>query len=154
LAWGAVTGTGTTVSAGDDPTLYCTGPAGGFSPDVVYTLEVPMTSALAIDLPASSGSALRPVIALRPPQKCSSAAVVDNLVCAWDDPQLTNRTVLTIPSVDPGTYSLWIEGDAATQGDFSLRVSTSAPAVPPDNDWCASTSIPNLVAGIPVLGDT
>jgi hypothetical protein len=154
LATGVVTVTGTTVSAGDDASLLCTVPSGGFSPDVVYTLDVPQEQALAIDLTAPSGSALRPVFALRPPQKCASDAVLDNVVCAWDDPQLPSRTVLTLPSVDPGTYSLWIEGDGSTQGDFSLRVVTSPPALVPQNDWCGDVAVPTLVPGQPVSGDT
>lgn len=154
LATGAVTVTGTTVSAGDDASLLCTVPSGSFSPDVVYTLDVPVKQALAIDLTAPSGSNLRPIFALRPPQKCASNATFDNLVCAWDDPQLLSRTVLTLPEVAPGIYSLWIEGDGSTQGDFSLRVVASPPAPLPDNDWCGAMNVPSLVAGQPVNGDT
>lgn len=154
LATGVVTVTGTTISAGDDTTLLCTVPVGGYSPDVVYTLDVPARQALAIDLTAAVGSSFRPVFALRPPQRCTSNTLLDNLVCAWDDPHFTNRTVLTLPDVDPGTYALWIEGDGATQGDFTLRVSTSPPALVPRNDWCGDTMIPTLLPGQPLQGDT
>jgi hypothetical protein len=152
LTSGAVTVTGTTVSAGDDAALYCTLPYAGFSPDVVYTLDVPARQAIAIDLTAATGSQLKPVFALRPPQACASD--IDTAACTYAaDPQMPGRSVLTLPAVDPGLYSLWVEGDSATQGDFSLRVTASPPAAQPANDWC-STSTPMLVAGYPTTGDT
>lgn len=154
LSSGVVTVTGTTISAGDDTDLLCTVPSGGFSPDVVYTLNLPAKQALSIDVTAATGSSFRPVFALRPPQKCTSTAVLDNVLCAWDDPQLWNRTVLSLPEVDPGLYSLWIEGDGATQGDFTLRVATSPPVAVPDNDWCGDSMVPTLMPGHPVQGDT
>lgn len=154
LASGVVTVSGTTVSAGDDTDLLCTVPTGGYSPDVVYSLNVPVRQAVAIDVTAAAGSALRPVVGLREVLKCSSQAVLDNLNCAWDDPQLTNRTVMTLPSVAPGSYSLWVEGDGATQGDFTLRVTTSPEALPPHNDWCGDTSVPTLTVNTPLNGDT
>jgi len=154
LASGVVTATGTTVSAGDDASLWCTEPLGAFSPDVVYSIDVPVKQALAIDVQAPAGSALLPVFSLRPPMKCASNGLLDNLDCAWGDPQHTNRTVLNLPEVEPGRYSLWVEGDGATQGAFTLRVVTSPPVQPPENDWCGSTFIPTLSPGVPVSGDT
>ncbi len=154
LASGVVTVTGTTVSAGDDASLWCTEPIGSFSPDVVYAVDVPVRQALAIDVTAAAGSALLPVFSLRAPMKCQSDALLDNLSCAWSDPVLTSRTVLNLPEVEPGRYSLWVEGDGSTQGAFSVRVVTSAPVPVPENDWCGSSIIPTLTPGMPVSGDT
>jgi hypothetical protein len=154
LASGPVTVMGTTVSASDDAFVSCTIPFGGFSPDVVYTIELPTAQALAIDLTAASGSALRPTFGLRVPGACSSVDVLDELACAWDDPQLLSRTVLTLPNVPAGSYSLWVEGDNATQGDFSLRVATSPPVLPPPNDRCGVSMLQALAPGGSATGDT
>ncbi len=153
LASGPVTVTGTTVSAGDDAHLSCTIPSGAFSPDVVYTIVLPTEQALAIDLTASAGSQLRPIFALRDQASCGSNSLNDELACAWDDSQTIQRTVLTLPDVPAGTYALWVEGDSSTQGDFSLRVSASTPAVEPTNDWCGDTTVP-AIGTSPRSGDT
>lgn len=154
LASGPVTVTGTTVSAHDDAHLSCTLPYGGFSPDVVYTLELPTAQALAIDLNAASGSALRPIFGLRVPGACASADPFDEQACAWDDPQIASRTVLTLPNLAAGTYALWVEGDAATQGEFSLRVVSSPPVSAPPNDRCGVSTLQALTPGSSATGDT
>ncbi|MBL8952476.1 MAG: hypothetical protein JNK82_16970 [Myxococcaceae bacterium] len=154
LASGVVTASGTTVSAGDDVHLWCTEPLGAFSPDVVYTIDVPVRQAMAIDVTAPAGSPLLPVFSLRPPMKCDSDALLDNPSCAWADPLHVRRSVLSLPDVAPGRYSLWVEGDGSTQGAFSVRVVTSPPVPEPENDWCGSTVVPTLAAGVPVSGDT
>jgi hypothetical protein len=156
LASGPVTVTGTTVSANDDALLSCTLPVGGYSPDVVYMIDVPTTLSVAIDVTAPQGSALRPIVGLRRPNACDSNDYFDELACVWDDPKYLSRTVVTLPSVDPGQYALWVEGDNATQGEFSLRVTTAPPVPPPANDYCptATMMLPSLSSASATAGDT
>jgi hypothetical protein len=49
---------------------------------------------------------------------------------------------MTLPSVPAGQYALWVEGDGATQGDFTLRVTSAMPVATPTNDFCGQTTMP------------
>jgi hypothetical protein len=155
LASGPVTVNGTTISAGDDATLSCTLPFGGYSPDVVYMLDVPQTQAIAIDVEAAMGSQLKPIFALHAMGSCDGN-ILDEAVCVFPDPSLPARDVLVLPSVPAGQYALWIEGDEATQGDFTLRVTSGPPATAPSmNDQCSSSIVlPSLSSASSQTGDT
>ncbi|MBI3184047.1 MAG: hypothetical protein HYZ28_18085 [Myxococcales bacterium] len=145
--------TGTTSGAKDD-TTSCEFPSGSTAPDVVYAIDIPAKQALSVDLKAMQGSALEPVITLRPAGKCSSLSLADEVFCAWGDPQFPDRAVYNVGSIDPGTYFLWVDGDYATHGQFSLRVGLG-PAVPlPPNDDCLALPLPALQTGVAVVGDT
>src|SRR5262249_3592291 len=84
---------------------------------------------------------------------CDSNDPFDELACVWDDPQQLQRTVLTLPNVTAGQYALWVEGDDATQGDFTLRVTSCPPVPPPSNDWCGASMLPSVAAGGATTGD-
>jgi hypothetical protein len=151
LAAGAVTLTGTTLGALDDATTC----ESGHAPDVVYDVEVPSTEALAVDLRGASGSAIRPVVSLRPEGLCSATLPLGALTCSPSDPQVTNRTVAFLPALAAGHYSLWVDGDSGTQGAFSLRL-VPGPALTavPANDGCSGALLPSLVVGQSLTGDT
>ena len=144
---------GTTLGAGSDKTSRCTLPESGQMPDVVYEVTLSSRQSLAIDLKAATGSALKPVATLRG-NGCTSVDPNDEVACAWGDPVLTDRAVYTVPELDAGTYFLWVSGDDASQGPFSLKLSAGAPITLPANDVCVPALLPGLSPGISVQGDT
>jgi hypothetical protein len=143
--------TGTTLGASDD-TATCTLPQRALSADVVYELEVTSASSLSVDVVASPGSSLQPVISLRAPGACSSEAGADTLFCAWPDVDVPGRATRIFPSLQPGRYAIWVEGDVLSRGDFQLDARLGAPVPPPPNDDCGSAA--PLQPGVPVTGDT
>jgi hypothetical protein len=150
--------TGTTLGATQDVVdSRCTAPPGVSSPDVVYGISLAQPSFIGLDLKASQSSALQPVVELRGGPNvltCTDSLLGSSLLgCNWGDYAVPNRTVFTAPSVDPGEYYVWVEGDYGSQGDFSLRVVTEAPPPPAPNDTCQSLSAP-LSLGMTVSGDT
>ncbi len=153
LTSGVVNAQGTTLGATADKLSACTLPASEPSPDTVYEVTLPIRQSLSIDLKAATGSALKPVATLRG-NGCASVNPIDELACAWGDTQLTDRAVYTVPSLDAGTYYLWVSGDDGSQGPFSLKLSTGAPLVPPTNDQCASSGLPTLIPNLFLDGDT
>lgn len=152
LLMNVVNAQGTTLGANADKASQCTIPENGATPDVVYEVTLASQQSLSIDLRATTGSALKPVATLRA-GSCASINPTDRLSCAWGDPQVTDRAVVTVPSLDAGTYYLWVSGDDGSQGPFSLKVSAGAPIAAPANDDC-STTLPVLVPGVSLTGDT
>ncbi len=149
---------GSTLGAADDVSdAYCTYPSGVSSPDVVYGLSLSTPVFLGLDLKAAAGSSLEPVVELRggtSGSTCTSSEDPGMLIgCNWGDPGVPNRAVYTASSVGPGEYWIWVEGDQASQGDFSLRVVTGPPASAPPNDGCQALATP-LAVGSNVSGDT
>jgi len=153
LAAGVINAQGTTLGANSDKLSSCTLPSNGPSPDVVYELSLAAKQSLAIDLKAANGSSLKPVATLRT-GTCASVNPNDETACAWGDPQVPERAVFTVPSLDAGTYFLWVSGDDASQGPFSLKVSTGPEIPVPANDKCAASGLPTLVPNVFVGGDT
>ncbi len=155
LASGAVTLSGSTSGAKDDA-YSCE--VGGTAPDVVYTVEVPAQGSLSVDLRAMPGSPLRPVMYLRKPGACASTALADEVFCAYGDPQIPDRAVYVVPSLPAGAYALWVDGDYATHGPFSLRVGFGAAIAQPANEHCNSLQLPLLpllpLGGAATTGDT
>ncbi|MFZ5470526.1 MAG: hypothetical protein ACOZIN_13905 [Myxococcota bacterium] len=150
---GPVTVNGTTAGATDD-VASCEEPLGATSPDVVYEINVPSRQSLALDLKASAGSPLRPVLSLRKPGKCEGSLSSDAVFCTWGDELYPDRAVYNAPALDPGTYYVWVEGDFATQGPFGLRAALGPPLSPPLNDSCQAALLPVLVPNAPLTGDT
>lgn len=153
LASGVINAQGTTLGANSNKLSSCTFPPNEPSPDVVYELSLASKQSLAIDLKALAGSSLKPVATLRS-GTCASVNPNDERACAWGDPQLAERAVFTVPSLDAGTYFLWVSGDGASQGPFALKVSTGPEIPVPANDKCAATGLPTLVPNVFVGGDT
>ncbi len=149
---------GTTLGAADDVNdPRCTAPAGVASPDVVYGLSLAQPVFLGLDLKAAPGSSLEPVVELRGGPSypaCTDANPSSSLLgCNWGDPAVPNRAVYTAPSVGPGDYWIWVEGDQASQGDFSLRVVTEPVPTVPATDTCQALATP-LESGSVGTGDT
>ncbi|MBM4380533.1 MAG: hypothetical protein FJ086_14755 [Deltaproteobacteria bacterium] len=142
---------GTTAGAGDD-TATCAYPAHAVSADVVYELEVPTASSLRVDVAATASSALQPVVSLRAPGACTSEAGVDTLFCTWPDVDEPGRTTRFFPSVPPGRYALWVEGDLLSRGDFQLDARLGAEVPAPANDDCSGAAL--LLPNTPTAGDT
>jgi hypothetical protein len=124
------------------------------SPDVAYTVSVTSRQSLAIDLRALAGSRLLPVLTLKPLGACSVNALLPLGRCGYSDLQVPDRAVVVVPSLDPGAYSLWVSGDRATQGPFSLRLIPGPVFSPPMNDTCVSSLAYSLTVGSNVTGDT
>lgn len=146
---GAVAVSGTTLGANDDR-FTCEVPYGAPSPDVVYSLAVPVQSSLSVDVQANQGSTLRPIINLS--TACASSPTTE-LVCTWGDPSAPNRVVHTRGSIPPGTYYVWVDGDYTSSGAFTLKAELGPPVPPPANDGCAS-ALPLPAAGGQATGDT
>lgn len=150
-ASGYATLAGTTAGANDDSSS-CQLPVGATAPDVVYSLALPTWQSLSVDLQAQPGS-LRPVVTLRVPGQCSSLSSSHEVFCVWGDSQAPERAVFNVPKLAPGIYYLWVDGDHATQGPFTVRVGLGPPVLTPRNDDCYS-AMPVLGLNAALPGDT
>lgn len=126
------------------------------SPDVVYTFELTTRQSIAIDARALPGSRLLPAVTLKPTGICSLTAPLPVGKCGLSDLQVPDRAVAIAPALDPGSYTLWVSGDLATQGAFSLRVVPGPVFAQPTNDTCSSANAQQftLNIGSSLNGDT
>lgn len=136
-----VTMLGTTYGAVDD-TQTCAAPAGGYSPDVVYAVSVGGSAprSITVDLHAATQGFL-PVVSLRDALSCQSPGPDMAPHCAWADALFSDRLTLTWPAVSPGLHYLWVEGDAYSLGDYSLRLEPGDAIAPAPNDTCANAAL-------------
>lgn len=149
LSTGHVTLTADTSRANDDTKLSCA-LSGTKSNDLVWIVSIPERRRLVAQATPLNGSPLRPVLSLR--TVCSSMDSALNLACAY--PSTTGSIAkLTLDAVDPGTYYLWLEGEDANSGAFTLDVQLE---VPPPSDSCAQPRQIAIVANNSeeILGDT
>lgn len=126
------------------------------TPDVVYTFDLTTRQSVSIDARALPGSRLLPAVTLKPTGACSFTAPLPVGKCGLSDLQVPDRAVAIAPVLDPGSYTLWVSGDLATQGPFSLRVATGPVFAPPTNDTCAPANAQQftLNIGSSLTGDT
>ncbi len=123
---------GTASDNGDTSTFFAnsTGScAAGVSPDVVYTF----TTNAVLDFRATAtttNTSFQPALYLRAAscdvgteRACNAAALAGG------------SASLAVPSLQPGTYYLWVDGAAGTAGPYALSASLTAP-VPGDS--CAN----------------
>jgi hypothetical protein len=101
---------GTTAAAGNDTSSPL---CGGTGPDVVYTFTNPSTQGFSASV-TGSYAGLTPVIFLRS-GSCSGTEVA----CGYA-PSSGGRASLTVPSLSPGDYYLWVDGSSSTKGTFTL----------------------------------
>ena len=149
LTTGRATLTADTTRANDDTRLACA-LSGTKSNDLVWILSIPERRRLVATVTPAVGSPLRPVIALR--TVCNSMEPSLNVDCAY--PSTTGSIArLTLDAVDPGTYFLWVEGEDANSGAFTLDVQLE---VPLPSDSCAQPRQVAIVANTSeeILGDT
>jgi hypothetical protein len=95
---------------------------------------------------------LQPVISLRKPNACDSTADADTVLCAWPDPSDPYRVTRIAGEIAAGSYYLWVDGDATSDGAFQLKATLGAPVAPPANDNC-NTALP-LTPNVAVIADT
>ncbi|MBL8917630.1 MAG: hypothetical protein JNJ54_02125 [Myxococcaceae bacterium] len=125
------------------------------TPDVAYTFTLTSRQSLSIDARALPGSKLLPVTTLKPAGSCLLTAELPLGRCGFSDLQVPDRAVAIAPALDPGTYTLWVSGDLATQGPFSLRVVPGPPLSAPANDACGTGGgLVSLGVGGTSTGDT
>jgi hypothetical protein len=125
------------------------------TPDVAYSFSLSTRQSLSVDAKAHPGSRLLPVVSLKPMGSCLSTSLSFPTRCAFSDDQVSDRAVGVFPNLEPGTYTLWVSGDLATQGPFSLRLSTGPPLTAPANDVCVANGMSfSLGFGSSVSGDT
>ncbi len=132
--------------------LTCSAP--DFSPDVAYSFTLPSRQSLSIDARALTGSRLWPIVSVKHAGTCTQTAYLPSQQCLYPDPQVPERAATIIPVLEPGPYVLWVSGDVATQGAFSLRLSPGQPLAPPANDGCSGSLSMSLSLGAVVSGDT
>ncbi len=131
---GYVTVIGDTSAMADDskadPNGNCYSPADG--PDAVFSFTVTEKSVFMADVKFED-SAVNKVIYLR--SSCDAATGKELDCSEYSKLSLTGTSAL-----DPGTYFLWVDGDAASdKGRFTLSASLWAiPSAPPANDTCAA----------------
>lgn len=125
------------------------------TPDVAYTFTLASRQSVSFDARALPGSKLLPVLTLKPSGACTLTALLPLNSCGFSDLQVPDRAVAVVPALAAGTYTLWVSGDLATQGPFSLRLSTGPALSPPPNDACNSTGgLIALNVGGTATGDT
>jgi hypothetical protein len=125
------------------------------TPDVAYTFTLGARQSVSFDARALPGSKLLPVLSLKPAGSCLLTAFLPLNSCGFSDLQVPDRAVAVVPALSAGTYTLWVSGDLATQGPFSLRLTTGLALSPPPNDAC--NSVGGLIAlnvGGSAAGDT
>lgn len=125
------------------------------TPDVAYTFTLASRQAVSFDARALPGSRLLPVLTLKPAGPCVITSLLPLNSCGFSDLQVPDRAVAVVPALSAGTYTLWVSGDLATQGPFSLRLTTGPALSPPPNDAC--NSVGGLLAfnvGGTAAGDT
>jgi hypothetical protein len=125
------------------------------TPDVAYTFTLASRQAVSFDARALPGSRLLPVLTLKPAGPCVITSLLPLNSCGFSDLQVPDRAVAVVPALSAGTYTVWVSGDLATQGPFSLRLTTGPALSPPPNDAC--NSVGGLIAfnvGGTAAGDT
>lgn len=148
LSFGMAEVQGDTTYADDDTTLSCALP-GSEGRDVVYVVSLATRSSFEAIAVPKPGSALKPVLQLR--RVCNNADNALSLACAYATTN-TSMTRLSIDSVDPGTYFLWLDSEGSEAGAYTLTVKLDPAAI---GESCA-TPRTVLVADNPVelTGDT
>lgn len=125
------------------------------TPDVAYSFTLATRQSVSIDARALPGSQLLPAITLKPAGPCLITAELPLGKCGYSDLQVPDRAVSIAPALDPGTYTIWVSGDLATQGPFSLRVVPGPVFTAPANDNCSSAGgLVTLNVGGTSAGDT
>jgi hypothetical protein len=146
LTSGAATVHSDLLNARNDTTLSCSLP-GSAGPDVVYKLTVPALSHFTAVVTPEPGSGLKPLVALR--SVCDQPSTEAALGCAYASGS-TDAAALSIDSLAPGTYFLWVEAES-TPGPFTLSVRLEAPPVV---DTCVGTTVLYPTPTAEVIGDT
>ena len=110
--------------AGDAPS--CASGAAQDGLDVVYTFSVTQPVGVRFTATPAAGSPLQAVLYLRG-AACEDADVAAELGCAYDITSSTGAAELTVPSLAPGTYHLWVDGADVQAGAFALGVEVFTP---------------------------
>ncbi|MCU0697331.1 MAG: hypothetical protein MUC96_12455 [Myxococcaceae bacterium] len=100
------------------------GANGEFAPDVVYTLQVSQQGPVTITVSPEvmGGELFRPVVYVRGgPAQSACTSVGANVGCQAA-PDFGQPVSLTLPSLAPGLYSVWVDGAGTSAGRFSVSI--------------------------------
>jgi hypothetical protein len=123
------TATGDTRAAGNTTEGRCGFPLGvngELAGDVAYTFQIATARpslSITVQPDAVAGALMRPVIYVRGGAAVSSACTFSgpNLGCQAA-PDFGAPATLTLTNVQPGTYTLWVDGAGLSAGSFSLSI--------------------------------
>jgi len=133
----------TALNALDDATPACEGTAAG---DVAFEFTVPAGSPMHAVVSVTNAVGFDPVVYLQ--QGCGGAFADCSQYQLGDG----SDEVLDIPSLDPGTYTVWVDAVGSTPSTFDIAVDLSTAIDAPGNDVCSMADA--LVAGNPTAGST
>lgn len=147
FAGATATAAGTTRAAANDAKdpagPSCNTSARSSGRDVVYRLSLSQPRDVLLRVEPAAGSALSPVLALRPFARCDSGGPTDELGCKEGFfPQV--RAL----NLQPGDYAVWVDSADGTDGTFTLTATLSAPTPPPVNDTCAGATALAFSGGV------
>lgn len=140
FAGAVATATGdTTFAANDnaltDATPSCSASARTSGQDVVFSYTLTQARDVTVSVtPTGLSPTFWPVLSIR--NACTNGATNAELSCVSPNASMQART--TLVNQPAGTYVVWVDSAAQTNGPFQLEVVTAAPTPPPTNDTCAT----------------
>ncbi len=138
LASGTTAGA-TNNNAPNDASPTCSAGAGDFGFDVLYQFTTAALQDVTVRVTPHAGSALSPVVYVRPFAQCAVGTAVNELACAAA--MGTSPVQATLRRLQPGTYAVWVDGPSAqARGAFDIAVELAAPTPPPPNDTCMTAA--------------
>lgn len=122
-------------NAPTDASPSCSATARTSGQDVVFSYTLTQARDVTISVtPTGLSPTFWPVLSIR--NACTNPATNAELSCVSPNASMQARTTLVNQSA--GTYVVWVDSAAQTNGPFQLEVVTAAPTPPPTNDTCAT----------------
>lgn len=134
----SLTVTGETAAMADDAAGTCGGSGGN---DGLYAVQLSAPRRVAFEVTTAT-SGYSPLLYLR--SACDDGAVAKQLACAGG---AGTSARVDLPRLEPGTYFLWVDGQANKAGTYVLKIDASDPLPPPTHDGCATAEVLPLPAG-------
>ncbi len=113
-----LTVSGDTSKGRDDTRLSCALPT-SVGKDLVYNILVPEPRRFSAVVRGVAPGALWPVLELR--RACEATGPASTISCSAGS-AISSSAALVIDSLEAGTYSLWVDGESDTEGEFSLEL--------------------------------
>lgn len=142
LSQGLASVTSTTEAGLDDVKPSCA--LGQGAKDLVYLVRLPSAGRLVARAIPAEPALYQPVLSLS--SRCPGSST-DELACAYASTG-TSGGAEVAAELDKGDYFLWLDGDSATSGRFTLTVKLEQPV---EGDYCSSPLPLDLSSGLAVV---